>query len=424
MARVLILSIAYYPVELPVTFRVASFARWLPEHGYSVRVLAPAWNKENSRKITYISGAIAHSVPDERKAEIVNFPAIPTMLSDWKGKYPSLTSPGNPDLIGQMAAAGRQLYQREPFDVIITTAPTDVSMLIAADQLARELSVPWVADKRDIAGQWPEKRDAGLSGMAVFLARKLTRVRKRWIAAETELCNRAFVTTTVSDSLAGILRMQGVRRVELVVNGYEEEDFEVQPIRGAKFSLQYFGNFNLYFEIRPLLDALDKLLDDGKIDMADFEVVFRGSQAAYFIEPQVHGRLCQKIVKAKPHITKREAVARMKGSQVLLHLSFFSAKGVFTSKLSEYMAAGPPILSIPGDGDVVDSFLRDTGAGVSLGDAGAIAEYLLEHYQAWKRGKTIAHSVNPAIKEFYTRRKQAEKMARLLDEAIAAGKTR
>ena len=420
MARVVILTRTYYPAELPITFRVASFARWLPDCGHSVRVIAPEWNRASTRSNPYLAGALADAIPDERKAEIVFFPASPSVYNDWRGKYPALQPfTGNPDLIRKMVEAGKQLYQREPFDVILATAPPFVSMLKAADQLSRELGVPWVADMRDISGQFPEKREAGLFGAAVSLVRRLTRVRERWIAAETLFCNRAFVTTTVSDSLADMLRMQGVRRVEVILNGYEEAHFKVPPIAGSKFAVQYFGTFNVYFEITPLFDALDKLLHDEKIDPADFEVVFWGSQVASFVEPLVSSRLCRKVVKAKSHIPKTEANARMKGSQVLLHLSYRGTKGLFTSKLMEYFAAGAPILSVPGDGDVVDHFLRDTGAGVSLDDPGAIAEFLLKHYQAWKRGETIANSVDPGIKEFYTRRKQAEKMARLLDEAIA-----
>jgi len=419
MTRVLILSIVYYPVEVPATFRVASFARWLPEYGYSVRVLAPEWNRENTRSLEHWAVALIDKVPAARMAETVSFPASPSMLRDWAGKYPFLSMPGNRVLIKKMVAAGKQLHQHESFDVILTSAPTDITMLMAADQLSCELGIPWIADKRDIAGQWPGKGGAGLLGMAAFWAQRLTRVPKRLIAAETELCNRAFVTTTVSDSLANVLRSRGVNRVEVIYNGYEEEDFTVYPLHEAKFTVQYFGSINLYAEINPLLDALDDLLRRRKIEPNNFEVYFWGSTAAHFIAPLVVQRFCRKVVAAKGHIPKREAVARMKGSQVLLHLSFGGVKGIITSKIMEYMAAGAPILSVPGDGDVVDRFLKETGAGVSLGEPGAIAEYLLEHYQAWKRGEAPQNAVDPAAKEFYTRRKQAEKMARLLDEAIA-----
>jgi len=420
MARVVILSWAYYPVEVPATFRAASFARWLPDYGYSVRVVAPEWNKENSRLFSYFSSSLADAVPQERKDEIVYFPASVSMYYDWEGKYPALQPfTGNRELTRQMVAAGRQLYQQEPFDVILASAPPVVSVLRAADRLSRELGVPWVADLRDISGQLPENRGVGLLGAVVSLVRKLTRVRRRWIAAETLLCNRAFVAATVSDALAEMLCKQGVRRVEVIFNGYEEDEFEEPPINEPKFTLQYFGTLYPYCEPAPLFEALDDLLVNGKIKMEDFEVVFRGSWPKNFVERYLKNRPCGQIVHAKKRISKREAIARMKGSQVLLHLSIPKTRGLFTSKLSEYLGAGVPILSVPGDGDVVDRFLRDTGAGVSLDDPGAIAEYLLGHYQAWQRGETIALSVDPAIKEFYTRRKQAEKMARLLGEAIA-----
>jgi len=426
MARVLILSFAYYPVEVPVSFRMGSFARWLTEWGYTVRVLSPGWTQANSRSVGYFAGTVADAVPEARKHEIVNFEAAPKMFSDWTGKISMLQFfPHNRQIVKKMVAKGRQLHQEEPFDVILATAPPHISIFIAADKLSRILGVPWVADKRDIVAQFPEIQSLSLRGRAKFFITRLTRLRDRWIAAETDLCNRAFVTVTVSDALSDMLRAQGVKRTEIVLNGYEEEDFSVIAINSAKFTVQFFGLFNrLFFQITPLLDALDDLLLNGKVDPTDFEVVFWGTQTVECIAPMIQERACRKVVKVEGRIPKNEANARMKGSNVLLHLSYPKSKGLFTSKIVEYMAANKPILSIPGDGDVVDRFLKETGAGVSLGEPGAIAEYLLGHYQAWKRGEKPTNTVDPDIKEFYTRRKQAEKMARLLDEAIASNQGR
>ena len=73
------------------------------------------------------------------------------------------------------------------------------------------------------------------------------------------------------------------------------------------------------------------------------------------------------------------------GADVLLHLTWPKGqKGFYSGKIFEYLYARRNILAIPGDGDVVDSLLRETGAGISIETPEEVASKLAE----WQREKT------------------------------------
>ena len=133
-------------------------------------------------------------------------------------------------------------------------------------------------------------------------------------------------------------------------------------------------------------------------------------QAADFVE----GRPCNTVMRGCRTVPKSELIPVMKSAAVLLHLSVAGAKGIMTSKVTEYLAAGPPILTVPGDGDVVDALLRDTGAGESCADVNSAFAFLLNRYEAWTAsGPQVTASTTADLQRF-SRRHQCEKLARHL----------
>ena len=72
-------------------------------------------------------------------------------------------------------------------------------------------------------------------------------------------------------------------------------------------------------------------------------------------------------------------------------------------------------LSVPGDGGVTDGLLKETQAGVVEGSAEAISEILLGWLEEWRRTGTVSYQGRESEIAKYSRQKQTEKLALVLD---------
>jgi hypothetical protein len=93
---------------------------------------------------------------------------------------------------------------------------------------------------------------------------------------------------------------------------------------------------------------------------------------------------------------------------------------MITSKLYEYLASERPVLGVgPPDGDAHKLLRRhDAGTVVDWSDVDRAAEVLRAHYAAWEEGTPRAGADRSELGA-HTRRHQARRMARVLDEVTA-----
>ena len=98
----------------------------------------------------------------------------------------------------------------------------------------------------------------------------------------------------------------------------------------------------------------------------------------------------------------------------------FSAKGIVTGKLFEYLATGNPVLGIgPVDGDAA-AILRDTAAGemIDFDDGAGMVSYVKTLYSKWVAGESLAGSKAAAVAR-YSRSGLTEQLAAILDNLVA-----
>ena len=105
---------------------------------------------------------------------------------------------------------------------------------------------------------------------------------------------------------------------------------------------------------------------------------------------------------------------------ILLLLPVVRSKGFIPAKLFEYLGAARPILSIHGQGDVVEQLLNETQAGVAAAEANQIADIVLRSYRQWEQtGSVCYHGLAEQIAR-YTHRGMAQKFAAVLNEVVDA----
>jgi hypothetical protein len=123
-------------------------------------------------------------------------------------------------------------------------------------------------------------------------------------------------------------------------------------------------------------------------------------------------------------VSHEEAIQRQRESTLLLLLNWhapqdtFKERGWFTGKVYEYLAAGRPILAVPGHTGV-DALLDETRGGVSADSRDEIAALLRGWYQEYEASGTVASQSDPDAVQTHTLHAQARRLAALFDEVLA-----
>lgn len=421
--RVLMISWYFYPCNRTAVHRPAGFARHLPKFGWEPTVLCIDWSRDDSTDIPrwHNDPALAGADP----CKVVRVPYDTTQgrrrftnpvlllaaswwsMMPWKPLYP-------PAGYTALLNAARQRLEQGQFDVIWATSPPPVPHAVAAT-LSGAYGIPWVADLRDI----PDELASGLP-FPLSLPELIARVRR--VRAEIATCSAARALVTVSQPLADRLASRHRAPVFVIPNAFEPDMFQQRRGHHAdEFTIVYCGTFLAGLrEPGILLDALDVLAREGHNAFPKLSVRFYGPHAA-FLRKRLRGRPCAKFVTVGPVVSHHEAIRMEQEACVLLFVSTVKGKGIMTSKVFEYLGAGRPILAVPGDGDVTDAVIRETGAGVIARSVPEVISALTAWYREWEQTGTVRYAGNAAVIGQYTREKQTARLAQIFDEICRTG---
>lgn len=397
-----VLMIAYYypPVIETGARRSGCMAKYLPEFGWRPLVVTRQWTPENCMHDT----GFVRNLPADHLAAEIPIAGNYLRMSLWQ-RIQRFVRPDTfpaPWVPRALEAIERICEQRRPDVVWATCGP--YSSLTIGGACSRKHGLPWVADLRDVPGQYGTSQNLDLS------IRRL-----RLVPVEKRLLRSANVITTVSEGLGQLVRTRHGREAQIIRNGFDPEDYgDAQPRRTEQFTILYTGRFITYYDPGPLFAALDLLHERSQMRFEDVSVRFCGRSRERVAALAAPYR-CSNIVTCEDTVPHARAVRLQQDAAVLLTLSCPGGTGVLTSKVLEYLGARRPILSIPKDGDCIDALLAKTKAGVSCSTPEEVAQQLLAWYREWKMMGTIAcHSDDDAVME-YSRRRQAGRLAELLD---------
>jgi hypothetical protein len=241
---------------------------------------------------------------------------------------------------------------------------------------------------------------------------------------ESSLLRQASYCTTVSYHLKTLLASRGISNVAIVENGFDRQQFDSFPVaQSNKFRIVYAGFVHpeMYESLRLFLVALKSIFEFVPGSKRDFD--FRlycnpDVKNSPSISPELMAH-CNLF----PYVDKNELIPVLKGACVLLHFSWGNSKGLVTSKLYEYIGSRRPILSIPGDADIVQSTLDATGCGLCADSPSEICAFLIKKYNKWLSNHSsgsnpISHDVHR-----FTREYQASRLASVLDQVILSSTT-
>jgi len=406
--RVLMIAFYYYPHSSSGPHRPVRFAKYLPEFGWVPTVLTVDWTQDNSRGLYDPALKEAGEI-----CEVVRVPLSPapsrTVRSRLRFISERLMPYRSPFWFGRrMLARAVDLVRQVGFDAIWSTYGPGLDHYVA-DALSRRFGIPWVADFRDLPDQMYDTWD------------------KRWaVRAEVCTCASASALVAVNQWSADRLASRHKAPVHAIPNGYEPADFPpVGSHRSEKFTIAYFGAVYTGRDPRPVLEALDLLVERQAVDLEDVQVVFHtpfGDSAR--ADPPAHLRefRCGRAVTWSDWVPYAEMVKRQQEATVLLLLTSPGALGVTPGKVFGYLASRRPILSVPSDNGVVDALLAETGGGCSASAPGTIAQILQGWYEEWKRTGTVVYRGQEKVISRYSGQSLTRHLAGVLDEVVGQGR--
>lgn len=385
MKKVLFIACLYPPIANSGTQRSVKFANYLPDYGWvpivltvettTEQALEPALLKEirpatriervpfwSNVLATRIGRALSAILPERRVIEGI----------EWRLR--SLWSVPDQWAFWRTTAVKRalEIYNDEGFDCIYATGFPWTSFLVA-----KEVSVksgkPYVLDFRDLWCSWKADWNASL-WFADWYAKRL----------ELSVINKASAIVTTTDAMARVLvdmlPTSAQARVTCITNGYDPEDFFVEP-EGTKtigkIRIVYTGVWKVGYSPKVLYEAIMVLQRNFPAELSRLEVVCAGFTPGEFGEKSLDN-----TVQELGRVSHCDAIALMKSADALfLPVSEGDyALGSLPGKLFEYLASGKPIIAaVPEDSEVAKILNLVGGAArVDPGDVSALTSLLVD----------------------------------------------
>lgn len=347
MRKLLFLSYYFPPIHVNATVRIKHFFEGFCENGFQVFVQTGKFPENITKDMpsdTGISTISYVSLPGIRFLFLTFNLTGQTIPIPWKRKsFVQLLLNGRKRLPFDLIFGDGGLYyllsgylkglhtiKRHAITHIFTSYSPMTDHFIAFLLKCRFPYLHWMADFRDL----PEdiKRP-------VFL----NTFRFKYIFRQ--MMNKMDAVVTVSEGLAGELK-----KFHPDINIYSgciiEDNLTFLPSHQTSFNINYTGS--IYPDSQalfPLIRVLLDLIDEGVIHSRDIKWTYCGVHSAIF-KSWISPYFAEDQMIISPLLSNHDASIRQKEAAINLLLTWGTdiQKGILTTKLFEYLAAGKPIL--------------------------------------------------------------------------------
>jgi glycosyltransferase involved in cell wall biosynthesis len=429
--KVLIITYYWPPSGGSGVQRWLKFVKYLPSVGWQPFVFTP----ENP-SFQIKDESLLKDVPDE--AEVIHFP-IWEPYAAFEKISGLVGSKKNPDAVSSPATANDSFFKKlstwirgnllipdprrfwirpsvkflsgfleaNDIKVIITTGPPHSMHLIGYNLKKKNPKLKWIADFRDPWSEWGFLDSLRISEPVRKIHRKL----------ERQVLQTADVVTTITPFYVEHFERLGGRKVNLVSNGFDEDDFKSLSIeRSDKFIIRHVGIINEKCDPRPFLLVLEKLIVSNKEFAQHVQIEFIGqvhSDVIMFVDAHPDLKSRTVFTSTIPH---KQLITLYGTSSLLLLIltGYKDAEGYMPGKLYEYIATGLPILGVgPENGDAA-KLLEETGNGGMIHESNpaALQDYIMKIYSNWRNGTT---EIKTGSARAYSRSALTKSLVRLFE---------
>jgi hypothetical protein len=310
------------------------------------------------------------------------------------------------DACNALKEAAVKVLSKGKFDFIIVTSPP-LNVVRLGVGLKKQFDVPLVIDFRDSFNNHL-LNPAYKPGLKFRAEGAIFRYYlKKWLA-------QADLIVGVSQPVLDTLPLAPGKRQLIVMNGYGDDVPNREHFNTGKFTISYIGSLYAHQEIEFMAEGLSAFLKEAGSD--DIMIRFIGVKAGSEVHKKITKFIDPDYLFFSDRVLRNEALEYMAQSEILLQVGWPGYKGLIPGKVFEYMAARRNILVAPGDGELTDTIIKETGAGVSVSSKEEMTAYLRQKYAEWKaEGRIAFHGTDEEISK-YSRKSQNEKLLAALAE--------
>jgi glycosyltransferase involved in cell wall biosynthesis len=294
--------------------------------------------------------------------------------------------------------------KRNQITTVITTGPPHSIHLIGLKLKKKNPSLNWLADFRDPWSEWGFLDSVRAGAIAKAIHRRL----------ERKVLKTADEVITITPFYVKQLERLSGRNVNLLTNGFDEEDFkDFKVVKSDQFLVRHVGIVNEKCDPRPFMQAVAALCKEDEEIKRLIRIEFVGNVHPAFREFVLADETLSAVTvftATVPHQALMEIYATS-AVLVLVLNGYKDAAGYMPGKLFEYLATGLPILGVgPENGDAA-LLLQETGAGMMFegNQSKQIQSFLVGNFQKWKTGAVMNHA-GGIIK--YSRKETAKQLTR------------
>ncbi len=438
MKRVLIISYYWPPSGGSGVQRWVKFAKYLPEEGWQPVIYTP----ENP-ELTAVDKTLSSEIPPV--AEIIK-----RHITEPYGIYRKLMGKGSSTDLKTLTSAGsssdevnpinggmkswkqnlslfirgnffipdprilwlhpsvrflKEYLKGHPVDAIVTTGPPQ-SMHLIGLKLSKATGLPWIADFRD---PWTK--------MFYFKHLGLTRrSEEKHHQLEKEVLDGATRIIAVSPMVQKDFQVMTSTPVELITNGFDEEDFNREFELDEYFNITHTGLFASDGNPETLWKVLaDKCSSDEEFKRS-LRIRLVGKTDKEIIDSIVSAGLGQNLRDFGYQSHEVAVREQLNASVLILPLRKEPEyEAVLPGKLFEYLASRRPILGIGQTEGAMAKVVRETGSGVvyNWDEEKKIKAWI---DLCWDEFKNDELKDNMSDISKYSRRKLTKRLASLLNE--------
>lgn len=423
--KVLIFTYYFPPAGGVAVQRFLKFSKFLPEFGWEPVIVTVA----NGSYPYYDESLLAEvddTVPVYRTKTFEPF-ELYNLLKGKKGKAMPVVSVGaqkNKSFFQQISEYIRANYfipdarkgwvpyafkqaeailRAEKIEAIITTGPPHSTHLIGL-QLKKKYGLRWIADFRD---PW-----TGIFYNQILPRTKATCEKDKYL--ETEVLQNADVVTVISPGMKKEFTDRA-NRVEVIYNGYDENDFTPQHITQEQttFTIRYVGNLMASQNVEIFWKAIQHL----RHSKVALKLEFIGR-----VDEPVKQSIAQSgladMVSFADFVDHKNAVKLMQDAALLLFVipNVKDNHLILTGKLFEYLAAKTEIISFgPTHGNAAE-ILAQTGRKpmIDFADENAALNQLETAIAGFAQTKQ-GYKYHNQSEQIYSRRNQTGLLAQQLN---------
>jgi glycosyltransferase involved in cell wall biosynthesis len=437
-----VLFVSYYfpPAGGPGVQRVAKFARYLSEFGWTPIMLVP----ENP-EYQALDESLAKELPADliiRKARIfepydlyrkftgvkkgvsldvaVNKRGVKRSFKQRVAEFIRATFFIPDARIGwykNAVAEGMKITKEYPISMIYSSSPPYTVSLVAR-KISKLTNIPWVAGFRD-----PWTGFESSTPNRWFLPRYLDKKLERSVFTDAKMVDVAW--EGIREDVRGKYPEIPASKFAHIPNGFDSADFPEHDIakrairvRSEKFVITYSGSLYGPRNPKTFLEAIRKLIASGSVKKEAIHLRFVGR-----FGPDIHEMLdaadVASMVEKIDYVAHSRAVELVQDSDALLLIVDDTATvgAIVPGKVYEYLGAMRPLIAFAPPDGAIGELLKETNGGkaIAQSDADSAASYIKTLYDAWQRGEQTSSMMRTDIISKYERREETRRLAQVFD---------